>query len=162
MIDALIQFILILRCSLYILSVIETLICQREIKFDRIYCLRFCTNYDRCCSKYRISFIAVLSSTNVTKIDFNWLNISCVFNDRNQCYSSRLCRAKLLSTLYLHSLKIKSWSQMAEYELKLEIKSETMVRCTSNDTLESEEDIVRKSGKLFRGHVRKKDLPQGL
>ena len=70
MIDTLIQFILTL-CFLTIymyLSAMETLICLREIEFDRAYFLRFCTKYDICFSKYRIKLIVALSSTNTTKI----------------------------------------------------------------------------------------------
>ena len=49
------------------LSAIETLICQREIHFDSIHFLRFCTKYDTWFAKYRIELIVALSSTNTTK-----------------------------------------------------------------------------------------------
>ena len=49
------------------LSSIETLICHRDIEFDRLHFLQFCTNYDTLFSKYRIELIVALSSTNATK-----------------------------------------------------------------------------------------------
>ena len=66
MIDSLIQFVLTLLLITY-LSAIETLICQREIEFDRVYFVWFCTYYDTRFSKYRIELIEVLSPTNATK-----------------------------------------------------------------------------------------------
>ena len=50
------------------LSAIEILICYTEIEVNKVYFLRFCTQYDTSFSKYSIELIVALSSTNATKI----------------------------------------------------------------------------------------------
>ena len=49
------------------LSAIETFICHREIKFKRVYFLRFCTKYDTRFMKYCNELLVALSSTNAKK-----------------------------------------------------------------------------------------------
>ena len=49
------------------LSAIETLICHKEIEFNRVYFLRFCTKYHTWFSNYHMELIVALSSINATK-----------------------------------------------------------------------------------------------
>ena len=46
----------------------KSFICKSEIEFDRVYSLRFCTEYDILFSKYRIELLVVLSATTATKM----------------------------------------------------------------------------------------------
>ena len=49
------------------LSAIETRICHKRFEFNRVYFLRFCTNYNTRFAKYRFDLIVALSSTNAAK-----------------------------------------------------------------------------------------------